>query len=420
MTAQPVQAAPPLRIAMISMHTSPFEQPGRANAGGLNVYVHRLAEQLAADGAEVDVFTRDGGTGAPAVVQHAPGLRALHVRGVFDTMAKDELVRAVDHFAAAVLSHPDRLRQYDVLHGHYWLAGLVGIRLRQALDIPLVQSMHTLALVKNDHRPAGQPLEPSARIRGEHRVARSADALIANTDHEARALGNDYAGDRSRITVIPPGADLGRFTPGDAAPARRELDLPADEPMVVFAGRIEPGKGLPVLLDALDLIPPQTRPLLAVIGDFTAGYDDTGELRSRLGALVESGRVRSVPPQPQSALATWFRAADLVAVPSYSESFGLVALEAQACGTPVVATRVGGLVTAVADGRSGVLVDGHEPRAWADAIGDLLGDRDRLAQLAHAGPKQAARFRWDTTAAEVRAVYRTVVAAGRRPCCACA
>lgn len=414
--------APPAlrRVAMVSVHTSPFEQPGRANAGGLNVYVRHLAEELASTGLAVDVFTRRGAELLEPVRQLAPGLRLLAVTGRFDTMGKDDLAYGVDEFAAAVLDHPDRSSFYDVLHGHYWLAGLVGERLRADLGAPLVQSMHTLAAVKDALRPPGQPPEPAVRSDGERRVARAADRLIASTAHEAEILSTAYGAAPERIVVVPPGADLARFSTGDVAPARARLAIESSAQLVVFAGRLEPGKGLGVLLDALDQLPTRRRPLLAVIGDYTPGASGRTELESRLAACSAAGSAVLVPPQPQRDLAVWFRAADIVTVPSYSESFGLVALEAQGCGTPVVATRVGGLETAVADGVSGLLVDGHDPGTWASAIARLLDDDALRDRLAGAAPAQAARFRWERTAAAVVEIYSDAIRASRRPCRACA
>lgn len=389
------------RVLMLSMHTSPLDQPGNADAGGMNVYIIRLAEQLAAAGVEVDIATR-GGT---PVVDAAEGVRVLHVSGPFDGLDKHALITEVDSFAAAVRTHPAIAERYDALHGHYWLSGLAGLQLRDSLGVPLVQSMHTLARVKDAHRPPQQPLEPAARIAGEEKLAAAADWTVANADDEAAALIAEYGAPADRVSVVHPGVDLRRFVPGSRDRARAAVGV-GDEPLLVLAGRMHPLKGLDVLLEALTSVrqvPGLEATRLAVVGGFAPDYATWA--RKLIGRLGLTDAVRLVPPASQDEVAQWYRAADAVTVPSYSESFGFVALEAQATGTPVIATRVGGLTTAVENGVSGVLVDGHEPGRWAKVITSVLADHACRKRLAAGARPQAERFSWERAATELIEVY---------------
>jgi len=282
---------------------------------------------------------------------------------------------------------------------------------KERWGVPLIQSMHTLGKVKNLALAAGDYAEPAARIRGEAEVTAAADRLVANTDAEARQLVELYGADPWRVETVSPGVDLSLFRPGPAAAARRRLGLPADAVVLVFAGRIQPLKGPDVVLHAAaELL--RSRPALAgrlvvmVIGGPSGSeVGAPGRLDGLAAALGIADHVRLEPPCPQRELADWYRAATVVLVPSHSESFGLVALEAQACGTPVVAASVGGLRTAVRDGYSGVLVDGHDPVAWARVLERLIDSPRRLAELARGARAHASAFHWPATADRLIGVY---------------
>lgn len=409
---------------MLAMHTSPLQQPGRGDAGGLNVYVDHLAGELGSRGIGVDVFTRSDTAPdevtAPVVVSK-PGVQVLHVDGDFVALAKEDLPAHVDSFADAVANHPGRAAAYDVIHAHYWLSGLAGLALRERLDAPLVVSMHTLAAVKNADRPPDQAPEPALRTRGEELLASHADRLIANTAVEAEALHELYGAPRRRIVVVHPGVELDQFSPGSRTRARREigLDEGADSdgdpaaPLILFVGRIQPLKGLEVLVRAAAVLRDHGRAARIV----AVGAGDSPGTRA-VAALVErlslSDAVRLAPPVPHDRLAPWFRAADIVAVPSYSESFGLVALEAQASGVPVLAARVGGLETAVDHCRSGLLVDGHDPADWARELEALLADPARRDRLGEGGVRRAARSSWERSARHMLDAYCDARADWRR------
>ena len=402
------------RMAMISLHTSPLDQPGTGDAGGMNVYVVEVARRLAARGIEVDIFTRATSSLLDPVVQMADGVQVTNVHaGPFEGLTKDELPGQLCVFAREVLraeaSKP--LGHYDVLHSHYWLSGQVGALARDRWGVPLVHSMHTMAKVKNEALAEGDTPEPSVRVIGEEQVVEAADVLIANTDIEAKQLINLYDAEPARVEVVHPGVDTAVFRPQDQAAARAARGIPADALVLLFAGRIQPLKAPDVLLHAtaelLRLRPELRRRLVVPIvgGPSGSGLERPTALANLADELRISDVVRFVPPVPQHELAGWYSAATLVAVPSYNESFGLVAVEAQAAGAPVVAAAVGGLTTVVRHGRSGLLVDSHDPLDWARALEPVVVDpayRDRLAAGAIA---QARHFSWDATAAQTLEVY---------------
>lgn len=400
------------RVAMISLHTSPLDQPGMGDAGGMNVYVLELARQLVARGVEVDIFTRATSSRLPAVVPADDGILVRHIHaGPFEGLTKGELPGQLCAFAREVLrteaAHP--LGHYDAVHSHYWLSGQVGALARDRWGVPLVHSMHTMAKVKNEALAEGDTPEPAARVIGEEQVVAAADMLIANTDLEAKQLIELYDADPGRVEVVHPGVDLSRFRP--VADARAQVGLPSDAMVLMFAGRIQPLKAPDVLLRAVAVMlarDPSLRQRLVVPvvgGPSGSGLERPESLAALAAELGITDVVRFVPPVSQEELAAWYSAATLVAVPSYNESFGLVAVEAQACGTPVVAAAVGGLTTAVRHGRSGLLVDGHDPQQWADALTRVaLDDRLRL-QLEGGALEQARSFTWEATAAGTLAAY---------------
>jgi D-inositol-3-phosphate glycosyltransferase len=399
---------------MISLHTSPLDQPGTGDAGGMNVYVMELAKRLAARGTAVDIFTRATSSALPPEVEAAPGVlvRNIHA-GPFEGLTKQELPGQMCVFAREVLraeaSQP--LGHYAAVHSHYWLSGQGGALARDRWGVPLVHSMHTMAKVKNEALAEGDTPEPLVRIYGEEQVVEAADLLIANTDVEAKQLINLYDACASRVEVIHPGVDLDVFRPRDKAELRQRLDLPADASVVMFAGRIQPLKAPDVLLRAVAVLlerEPELRSRLVVPvvgGPSGSGLDHPESLALLSDRLGLGDVVRFVPPVAQATLAEWYAAADLVAVPSYNESFGLVAVEAQASGTPVVAAAVGGLTTVVENGRSGVLVDTHRAEDWADALARLVHDPALRETLARGAVEQARRFSWDVTAEQTLATY---------------
>jgi D-inositol-3-phosphate glycosyltransferase len=413
----PVPPGQPRRIATVSVHTSPLEQPGTGDAGGLNVYVVEVAKRLAERGVEVDIFTRAVSRDQPQVAELAPGVLVRHLpAGPFEDLDKSDLPGQLCQFTFELLrteaAHaPGR---YDLVHGHYWLSGQVGAVAKERWGVPLVQSMHTLGKVKNAALAAGDAAEPALRLRGEAEVVATADRLVANTEDEARQLIDRYDADPDRVATINPGVDLSVFRPGSQLIARQQLGLPADGIVLVFVGRVQPLKAPDMVLHAAaEMI--KADPGLAgrltvafVGGPSGTGRQDPDGLIELAGHLGLSRQIRLEPPCPQPELAQWYRAATLVMVPSYSESFGLVALEAQACGTPVVAASVGGLRTAVRDGYSGVLVESRDPASYARVVGDLIASPAALARLRQGARQHASRFSWSATVDSLLQLYTAV------------
>jgi D-inositol-3-phosphate glycosyltransferase len=404
----------PRRIATLSVHTSPLDQPGTGDAGGLNVYVVEVAKRLAARGIEVEIFTRAVCRDTPPVTELAPGVLVRSVvAGPFEELDKSDLPAQVCPFTFEVLRAEAAYApgRYDLVHAHYWLSGQVGAVARERWGVPLIQSMHTLGRVKNAALAAGDSAEPDGRIRGECEVVAAADRLIANTAQEARQLTELYGADPVKVRTVSPGVDLTIFRPGSRLDARRKLGLPADDVVLVFAGRVQPLKGPDIVLHAAARLLAEEpglagRLTVALIGG-PSGQErsDPDRMRELAAALGISGSVRLEPPCPQPELADWYRAATVVLAPSHSESFGLVALEAQACGTPVVAARVGGLRTAVRDGHSGVLVAGHDPADYARVLRNLIAAPGRLAGLSAGALRHASTFGWSATVDRLSTVY---------------
>ncbi|MEU7452345.1 D-inositol-3-phosphate glycosyltransferase [Streptosporangium roseum] len=407
------------RVATISMHTSPLDQPGTGDAGGMNVYIVEAARRLAQLGVEVEIFTRQTSRDLPPVAEIAPGVSVRHVTaGPYEELDKGDLPGQLCGFLSGVLRteamyEPGR---YDVIHSHYWLSGQVGWLAKERWGVPLVHTMHTMAKVKNlllaeDDRP-----EPTARVLGEEQVVQVADRLVANTPTEAQELIDLYGAAPGRVEVVNPGVNLNVFQPASKGAARHRLDLPQDAHVLLFVGRVQPLKAPDVLLRAaarMLIDDPSLRSRLVVVcvgGPSGNGLARPSYLTDVAASLGISDVVRIVPPAPQHELADWYRAADVTVVPSHNESFGLVALESQACGTPVAAASVGGLRTAVADGVSGVLVEGHDPQDWARVLSRFVHRPAWRDALAAGAVAQAAAFGWSATAARLADVYAGAMA----------
>ncbi|MET0326090.1 MAG: glycosyltransferase [Ilumatobacteraceae bacterium] len=387
---------------MISLHTSPLLQPGSGDSGGMNVYVREVASALAQAGIECTTYTRADRPGLPREVSVEPGHRVVHVpAGPFD-LPKEALADEVDEFTAGVLDHIRSGPGVDVVHGNYWLSGVVGHRLKHVLGVPLVATFHTLARVKAE----GGDLEPEWRDRAEAEVIGCSDAICVSCPEEERQFRRLYGDPAGRIEIVPPAVEHAFFAPGDRRGARRAVGLPVDRPVLLFVGRIQPLKAPDVAIRALALLARRDAVLVIVGGASGLAGDVESENARQLAVELGVGdRVLFVAPQPHHILSSYYRAADLVVVPSRSESFGLVALEAAACGIPVVASAVGGLLNIVHDGVTGILVDGRDPARYARAICQVLDDPAGAAAMGAAAAVRARRFTWSFTAARLRRVY---------------
>lgn len=408
------------RLAVLSLHTSPLAQPGAGDSGGMNVYVRELVSALAQAGVTSDVYVRRWAEGLPDIVEVEPGFRVVHVPAGPVDLPKEALPEVVDLFADGVLARLTDVNgadAADVLHANYWLSAMAGHRLKHELDLPLVSTFHTLARVKAE---TGD-LEPQRRVDAEAEVVGCSDAILANSAAEAAQLERLYGADPARIEVVPPGVIHAFFSPGPRRGARAalaHLDL-GDGPMLLFVGRIQPLKGLDVAVRALGALE-DPRAVLVVVGG-ASGRDGRREVE-RIDKLAASlgvaDRIRFTDPQPHHLLSTYYRAADVVLVPSRSESFGLVALEAAACGTPVVAAAVGGLRTLVEHGRTGFLVEGRDPEVFAAYTEQILTNPALGRELADAAAGRARNFTWSTAAARLRRIYADLTARSPIACAA--
>ena len=406
----PTRIRYPHRVAMVSMHTSPLAIPGVGDAGGLNVYVYEVARRLGERGLKVDVFTRQDSTEATGTVELNEHARVIHIpAGPPEPVAKEDVPALVSEFAAAL---DPVIGDYQVVHSHYWLSGLVGSELARRHGTPLVHTMHTMARVKNQALGTDQQSEPDVREEGEARIVADASILTANTIDEAAELQHHYSARPEQLVVVPPGVDLHTFHPCDQPKSRAQLGIAQDAQVILFVGRIQPLKAPDVLIEAVARLVtarPERRDQLRLI---IIGSPSGPEARwsTTLPGLVRSLEIDDVvefrPHSPRAELFRWYCASDVVGVPSHTESFGLVALEAQACGRPVVATDVGGLRHTVEDGHTGILVRDHDAEDWARALSAVLDDEDVATWLGANGAVHASRFSWDNTAAATLRAYQ--------------
>jgi D-inositol-3-phosphate glycosyltransferase len=403
------------KIATLMVHTSPLDQAGIGDAGGMNVYVVETAKKMAQAGVSVDIFTRANHPDLPESVEIAAGVTVKHlVAGPFDGLSKEELPSQLGALTSAFMNYQKQLpsNYYSLLHSHYWISGQLGWMVSERTGIPLIHTMHTTAKVKNLNLADDEKPEPQTRAIGEEQVVKASTGLIANTDAEAASLVSLYDACPDNVFVVAPGVDLQTFSPGiGKAAARVKLNIAPDAIMLTFVGRIQPHKGPDVLLRAAaEMVShsPHLRAKLAVVimgGASGGGLNDLEKLKVLAKFLKIEDVTHFVDPVSRELLPDWYRASDLVCVPSYSESFGLVALEAQACGTPVVATAIGGLRTAVSDGISGSLVDGHDPKAWSAVISRLIAEPQRRLLLSMGAVEHASHFGWENTARKTLDVY---------------
>lgn len=401
------------RVALLSLHTSPLAQPGTGDGGGMNVYVHALATSLARAGLACDVITRAEDPDMPTIVEVEDGYRVVHVSVAGSRhLSKQELLAHTDDFTAAVLAHIDRHEvDYCLFHANYWISGAVGHQLKHALDRPLAATFHTLARVKAE---AGIDDDPLERIKVEHEVIACSDLVLASTDEEAKDLVAHYAAPEDRIEIVPPGVDHEVFSPGGPngrARSRTALGLGLGPgPVLLFVGRIQPLKGADLAIETLaELGDPEA--CLMIVGG-PSGPDGSVELariHKQVDALGLVDQVRFVAPQPHDRLADFYRAADVCLVPSHTESFGLVALEAAACATPVVAANVGGLRALVDHGETGFLVEARRGSDYAALVGGLLADPEGAAAMGQRAHARSRDYAWCMTAARLRRLYADLV-----------
>ena len=448
----------PLRIAFVSMHTSPADLPGSGDAGGMNVVEHHQALGLAQLGHRVDLITRRSDPGQPDLVELSDGVRLLHLpAGPPERLAKSLIDAHIEEFSAGLAALGGG---YDVLHSHHWMSGVAALPVARAWGVPHVQSFHSVAALPGSALSEGEPPESPARVPGERLVATESDAVIAISAAEARTVVERCGADPDRVVIVPPGVDRSIFHPGSpplvelvethpsptqpagpplvepvetpaplvelvetpAAPAQPAgpplvelVETPPSAPStnphgyLLYAARLQPLKGPDLAIGALAEVPAELRPDLLIAGDVSA---DFAAYQADLYALVEahglSGAVHFIGPQPREKLAELMRGARIVLVPSHSETFGLIALEAESCGTPVIASAAGGLREAVVHGETGQLMDSRQPEDWGTAITRLLAKPQRLARMGVVAQIHARRFDWGWTARLLELHYRAL------------
>ena len=399
------------------LHTSPLDQAGIGDAGGMNTYVIESAKKMAASGVEVDIFTRASHAELPDVVDLAPGVRVRHLHAKpYEGVSKSDIPALMDQLVAEFYRHMRESGRYEIIHSHYWTSGLLAKQVSQESGIPFVHTFHTTAKVKNLSLADGESPEPLSRSIGEESVVKAAAAIIANTDSEAASLVSLYGACPDKVFVATPGVNLAEFKVGGGkVVAREKLGMDQSKIVLTFVGRIQPHKGPDIFIrsvaEVLTHSPGLRSKISALIigGVSGSGTGELDRLRNLAKWLGISDVVTFLPPVTRSELPDWYRASDLVCVPSYSESFGLVALEAQACGTPVVATAVGGLRAAVSDGFSGSLVDGHDPKAWGAVLLRLIAQPERRLILSMGAVQHASHFGWDSTSRALLDLFDKVI-----------
>ena len=397
------------RIAMLSVHGCPLMMPGVRSAGGMNVYLRQIAPLLAERDVCVDVFTRSHHEGGPELLELGPNARVVHLPAGAPELAKEEIVPYLADYAHQLSSFvAEEGTAYDLVHSHYWLSGDVGAEIAREWGVPHIVSYHTIAAQKE--RAGGQP-ESAERLEAEERMAGAADRIFASTASEAEVIGALFGLPGERLHVVHGGVDTERFKPRDRAAARRAAGIAEHERVVLFVGRLEPFKGPDILVRALAEMRDASDVRLVLVGG--SEEERSAAWLERIAADLGVGScVRWQPAMPQADLPDFYAGADVCAVPSFHESFGLAALEAMACGTPVVAADVGALLSLVRDGETGLLVPGHEPRAFAAALEELLDDPERASRMGEAAHAWASGFTWDRSVDETLDGYRSVLTAG--------
>lgn len=397
------------RVAYLSLHSCPLAQPGSGDAGGMNVYLRELGRAMAERGIDVVMFTRRSDETTADVVEVMPGFRVVHIEaGPRRALPIRHLAGLVGEFAEATLAWIDENgEQFDIIHSHYWLSGWAGVLLKEKLGLPLANSFHTLGRVKDLTRRSDQAPEGVIRTLTEEEVIARSDCVVASTPYEFDDLMDHYGADPARLCTSPPGIRHEVFKPGDKEAARLWTGL-SGGPIALFAGRIQPLKGVDVAISALVHVNKSHRALELVVIGGPSGSQGEAEMRRLAELAVSLGvadRVHFIPPVARDQLVVFYQAADAVIMPSRSESFGLVAAEAQSCGVPVIAAAVGGLPFIIEHEVSGLLVEGHNPVDYANALDRVLGDPVFANDLAAGAVENSARFSWEATVSRLLELY---------------
>jgi D-inositol-3-phosphate glycosyltransferase len=403
---------PVRRIAVISAHTSPLAALGGRESGGMNVYVRELSRELGSAGYAVDVYTRWSSDADPEVQPFGPNARVINIEaGPRAPIDKDDIAAHLAEFEAGVVAFAERegLR-YDMVHSHYWMSGVAGIGLRRRWSVPHITMFHTLGEVKNRARISEH--ESDVRITAERAIVADADRIVVASSHEQELLTELYAADPAKIAVVPCGVDLDVFTPMDKDAARRKLGLPDNDRVILFVGRIEPLKGIDILIGAAAQLHEDENFRVLIVGGDARTEQQVAQLLAQARRLDVDHHISFVGAVAHDALPLYYNAADVCVVPSYYESFGMVAVESMACGTPVVASRVGGLASTIMDGETGYLIPWRCPEPFAERLELLLHSDELRASFGRAAREAVERFRWANVGAAVASLYEDLLARG--------
>ena len=394
-----------LHIAILSLHTSPLAQPGTGDSGGMNVYIREVASALAHRGATCTVYVRKWDPELVNELELESGVHLVHIEAGEYELQKEDLYSIVDLFADRVMKDLQNREPIDIIHANYWLSGIVGHKLKHELNIPLVTTFHTLGETKKN---SGFP-EPTERLRAENEIIGCSDVIVANSANEQEQLCHLYDANIDRVEIVPLGVEQALFSPGNPNAAKDALGLP-NEPILLFIGRLQSLKGADVAISTLQAMDHKNATLVIIGG--ASGQEGSyyeSEIREQANNLTVGKKVVFIPPQPHHILSSYYRAADIVIVPSRSESFGLVALEAAACGVPVIASSVGGLQNLVEDGKTGLLVKGWNPAEYAEAVDYLLSNPFKSTEIAMNAVDKAQTYTWGQTAGRLYEIYQSVL-----------
>ena len=392
-------------IAILSLHTSPLAQPGTGDSGGMNVYIREVASALAHRGSTCTVYVRKWDPELVDEVELESGVHIVHIEAGEYELEKEDLYDIVDDFTDSVIKDLKNRKPVDIIHANYWLSGAVGHKLKHELNIPLVTTFHTLGETK---KKSGFP-EPNERLRVEMEIVGCSDVVVANSENEQEQLHHLYGANVDRVEIVPLGVEQALFSPGNPNAAKDALGLPTG-PILLFIGRLQSLKGVDVAISTLRAMDHENATLVIVGG--ASGQEGSlyeSEIRNLANNLPAGKKVAFIPPQPHHILSTYYRAADIVIVPSRSESFGLVALEAAACGVPVVASSVGGLQNLIEDGKTGLLIEGWDPVEYAQAVDYLLSNPFKTTEIAMNAVDRAQTYTWGQTATRLQEIYQSVL-----------
>ena len=394
-----------LHIAILSLHTSPLAQPGTGDSGGMNVYIREVASALAHRGSTCTVYVRKWDPELVDEVELESGVHIVHIEAGEYGIEKEDLYDIVDDFTDSVIKDLKNRKPVDIIHANYWLSGAVGHKLKHELNIPLVTTFHTLGETK---KKSGFP-ETTERLRAENEIVGCSDVVVANSENEQEQLRHLYGANVDRVEIVPLGVEQALFSPGNPNAAKDALGLPTG-PILLFIGRLQSLKGVDVAISTLQAMDHENATLVIVGG--ASGQEGSfyeSEIRNLANNLPAGKKVAFIPPQPHHILSTYYRAADIVIVPSRSESFGLVALEAAACGVPVVASSVGGLQNLIEDGKTGLLIEGWDPVEYAQVIDYLLSNPFKSTEIAMNAVDRAQTYTWGQTARRLQEIYQSVL-----------